>query len=89
MMRVRLMWFSLGFGSTAGVMANFVYKDLLLDRHSLSCQLNNQFDSLSSRLANLESVSSKALVYASIKATVVVNNCYSALRSEASMWRFL
>ncbi|XP_076924069.1 uncharacterized protein LOC143586394 [Bidens hawaiensis] len=59
MMRMRLMWFTLGFASTSAVMANLVYKDLLLDRHSLSCQLKNQFESLESRVSNLESVSPK------------------------------
>ncbi|KAI7726936.1 hypothetical protein M8C21_013999 [Ambrosia artemisiifolia] len=59
MMRMRLLWVTLGFGSTAGVMGSLVYKDLLLDRHSLSLQLKNQFDSLESRVSNLESASSK------------------------------
>ncbi|KAF5803538.1 hypothetical protein HanRHA438_Chr00c38g0856621 [Helianthus annuus] len=56
MMRMRLMWFTVGFAATAAVMGNFLYKDLLLDRHSLSLQLKNQFDSLESRL---DSVSPK------------------------------
>ncbi|XP_071736283.1 uncharacterized protein [Rutidosis leptorrhynchoides] len=55
MLRLRLMWFAVGFGSTAAVMSHFIYKDLLLDRHSLSSQLKQQFDSLESRLSNLES----------------------------------
>ncbi|KAL8240146.1 hypothetical protein R6Q59_013501 [Mikania micrantha] len=41
-------------------MSNFVYKDLLLDRHSLSCQLQKQFYSLESRVSNLESKFSKS-----------------------------
>ncbi|KAL7612351.1 hypothetical protein Lser_V15G05897 [Lactuca serriola] len=59
MLRTRLVWFTFGFASTAAIMSQFVYKDLLLDRHSLSLQLKQQFDSLESRVSNLESVSPK------------------------------
>ncbi|KAJ9541665.1 hypothetical protein OSB04_028171 [Centaurea solstitialis] len=63
MLRMRLVWFSLGLGSTAAIMSHFVYKDLLLDRHSLSCQLKQQFDSLESRVSNLESVLPKVFYF--------------------------
>ncbi|KVI08229.1 hypothetical protein Ccrd_013400 [Cynara cardunculus var. scolymus] len=63
MLRTRLVWFTFGFASTAAVMSQFVYRDLLLDRHSLSCQLKQQFDSLESRLSNLESELPKDLKF--------------------------
>nr|GEW19673.1 transmembrane protein, putative [Tanacetum cinerariifolium] len=50
-----MMWFTVGLGVTAAAMSHFIFKDLLLDRHSLSSQLKQQFDSLDSRLSSLES----------------------------------
>ncbi|GJY65497.1 hypothetical protein Tco_0467735 [Tanacetum coccineum] len=55
MYRIRMMWFTVGLGVTAAAMSHFIFKDLLLDRHSLSSQLKQQFHSLDSRLSSLES----------------------------------
>ncbi|KAL8048846.1 hypothetical protein ABFX02_07G093700 [Erythranthe guttata] len=56
MIRTRLLWSSLGFVSTSGAIAQFVLKDLWIDRNSLSSQLKEQFNSLDTRVSNLESV---------------------------------
>ncbi|XP_023750201.1 uncharacterized protein LOC111898524 [Lactuca sativa] len=58
-------------------MSQFVYKDLLLDRHSLSLQLKQQFDSLESRVSNLESVSPKFRVF-------LVKGCLDVLLKKLS-----
>ncbi|PIN00883.1 hypothetical protein CDL12_26619 [Handroanthus impetiginosus] len=56
MIRTRLLWFTLGFASTSGAIAQFVFKDLWIDRNSLASQLKEKFDSLDTRVSNLESV---------------------------------
>lgn len=55
-MRTRLLWFSLGFASASGAIAQFVFKDLWTDRSSLASQLTGKFNSLDTRVSNLESV---------------------------------
>nr|GEY69430.1 ionotropic glutamate receptor, metazoa [Tanacetum cinerariifolium] len=40
---------------SAAAMYHFLFKELLLDRHSLSSQLKQQFDSLDSRVSSLDS----------------------------------
>ncbi|RAL48295.1 unnamed protein product [Cuscuta campestris] len=54
MMRTRALWFTLGFTSAATVVAQFVHKDLLIDRHSLSSELKAKFGSLEGRVSSLE-----------------------------------
>ncbi|CAA0833277.1 Unknown protein [Striga hermonthica] len=50
----------LGFASTSGAIAQFIFKDLWLERHSLASQLKENFNSLDARVSNLESlISSK------------------------------
>ncbi|KAI3470161.1 hypothetical protein Pfo_026824 [Paulownia fortunei] len=56
MIRTRLLWFSLGFASASGAIAQFVFKDLWTDRNSLISQLEEKFNSLDTRVSNLESV---------------------------------
>ena len=55
MIRTRLLWFSLGFTTSAAVVSHFVWKDLLVDRHALSSHVTQQFDALQTRISNLES----------------------------------
>ncbi|KAL1544872.1 hypothetical protein AAHA92_21669 [Salvia divinorum] len=59
MMRTRFLWFGLGFASASGAIAQFVVKDLWTDRTSLFDQLREKFNSLDTRVSNLESVISK------------------------------
>ncbi|GFP85193.1 hypothetical protein PHJA_000663000 [Phtheirospermum japonicum] len=56
MIRTRLLWFTLGVGSTSGAIAQLIFKDLLAERNSLSSQLKEKFNSLDARVSNLESV---------------------------------
>ncbi|XP_057771271.1 uncharacterized protein LOC130991193 isoform X1 [Salvia miltiorrhiza] len=56
MMRTRFLWFGLGFASASGAIAQFVVKDLWTDRSSLTSQLTEKFNSLDTRVSNLESV---------------------------------
>ncbi|XP_027335125.1 uncharacterized protein LOC113849420 isoform X2 [Abrus precatorius] len=55
MIRTRLLWFSLGFTSSAAVASHFVWKDLWVDRHALNSEMNQKFNSLEARLSNVES----------------------------------
>jgi len=55
MIRTRLLWFSLGFTTSAAVVSHFVWKDLWVDRHALSSHVTQQFDALQTRISNLES----------------------------------
>lgn len=41
MMRTRLLWFSVGFASASGAIAQFVFKDLWSDRSSLASQVKS------------------------------------------------
>lgn len=41
MIRTRLLWFSLGFASASGAIAQFVFKDLWMDRNSLTSQVKS------------------------------------------------
>ncbi|KAL8461264.1 hypothetical protein ACS0TY_032657 [Phlomoides rotata] len=52
---MRLLWFTVGFASTSGAIAQFVFKDLYTDRNSISSQLKEKFNSLDTRVSNLES----------------------------------
>ncbi|XAR71101.1 hypothetical protein NMG60_11028213 [Bertholletia excelsa] len=56
MMRTRMLWYTLGFASTAAATTQFVFKDLWVDRQSLSSQLKHKFDALDTRISNLEQV---------------------------------
>ncbi|KAH6766295.1 hypothetical protein C2S52_017278 [Perilla frutescens var. hirtella] len=49
-------WFSLGFASTSGAIAQFVFKDLWTDLSSIASLLTEKFNSLDTRVSNLESV---------------------------------
>ncbi|KAL8487967.1 hypothetical protein ACS0TY_024304 [Phlomoides rotata] len=55
MIRMILLWFTVGFASTSGAIAQFVFKDLYADRNSISSQLKEKFNSLNTRVSNLES----------------------------------
>ncbi|KAM7461076.1 hypothetical protein LguiA_029197 [Lonicera macranthoides] len=52
MVRTRLLWFTVGFGSATAAMTHFIFRDLFNDRHSLSSQ--EKFDALNTRVSNLE-----------------------------------
>ncbi|KAG9136180.1 hypothetical protein Leryth_003791 [Lithospermum erythrorhizon] len=54
MIRTRLLWFTMGFASASGLMAQFIFKDLLIHRNSISNQVAEQFNALETRVANLE-----------------------------------
>ncbi|KAL3835080.1 hypothetical protein ACJIZ3_009816 [Penstemon smallii] len=56
MFRTRLLWFSIGFASASAAITQFIVKDLWVDRTSISSKLKENFDSLDSRISNLESV---------------------------------
>ncbi|XP_052207895.1 uncharacterized protein LOC127811768 [Diospyros lotus] len=56
MMRTRLVWFTFGFGSSAAAITHFIFKDLWIDRQSLSSHLKEKFDALDARVSNLEQV---------------------------------
>ncbi|KAL3641608.1 hypothetical protein CASFOL_012423 [Castilleja foliolosa] len=56
MIRTRLLWFTLGVASTSGAIAQFIFRDLMVERNSLSSQLTEKFNSLDARVSNLESV---------------------------------
>ncbi|KAK4270053.1 hypothetical protein QN277_023139 [Acacia crassicarpa] len=56
MLRTRLLWFSLGFTISAATISHFVWKDLWVDRHSLSADMKQKFDALEARVSNLESL---------------------------------
>ncbi|MFS7899790.1 hypothetical protein Hanom_Chr14g01294771 [Helianthus anomalus] len=43
-MMMILLWFKLGFASTAAATAQFSYKDLLLDRYTFSSQVLSSLD---------------------------------------------
>ncbi|KAH6784383.1 Rho GTPase activating protein with PAK-box/P21-Rho-binding domain-containing protein [Perilla frutescens var. hirtella] len=49
-------WFSLGFASTSGAIAQFVFKDLWTDLSSIVSMLTEKFNLLDTRVSNLESV---------------------------------
>ncbi|CAL0315346.1 unnamed protein product [Lupinus luteus] len=55
MMRTRLVWFSAGLTSTAAIVSQFVWKDLYVERHNLTSDINTTFDDLNARVSNLES----------------------------------
>lgn len=55
MMRTRLLWFGVGFTTSAAVVSHFVWKDLWSDRHALASHMTHQFDALQARLSTLES----------------------------------
>ncbi|KAG8369464.1 hypothetical protein BUALT_Bualt14G0016400 [Buddleja alternifolia] len=55
MMRTRLLWFSVGLASASGAITQFIFKDLWIDRTSLASQLKEKFNSLDTRVSNLES----------------------------------
>ncbi|KAL8098189.1 uncharacterized protein LOC141682717 [Apium graveolens] len=54
MLRTRLLWFTLGFGSATAAMSHFVFRDLWLHRQNLSSTLKQQFEALDTRVSNLE-----------------------------------
>nr|GMD85408.1 fanconi anemia group D2 protein [Ipomoea batatas] len=56
MTRTRFMWFTLGFSSASALMAQFVFRDLLIDRTLLSSQLKEKFSALEGRVSSLETV---------------------------------
>ncbi|OVA03044.1 hypothetical protein BVC80_1807g16 [Macleaya cordata] len=56
MMRTRLLWFGFGFTVAGAAIAQFVWRDLLTDRHSLSSEVNHKFDALEARISMLESL---------------------------------
>ncbi|MED6149427.1 hypothetical protein PIB30_062238 [Stylosanthes scabra] len=58
MMRTRLLWSSLGFVSTSAVFSHFIWKDLWVERHALSSEIDHHFHALQARVSNLESSSS-------------------------------
>ncbi|KAM6551525.1 hypothetical protein CsatB_001333 [Cannabis sativa] len=56
MLRTRLAWTTIGFAVSAAAISQFVWKDLLVDRHTFSSEMRQKFDALEQRVANLESV---------------------------------
>ncbi|XP_062096718.1 uncharacterized protein LOC133802435 [Humulus lupulus] len=56
MLRTRLVWTSIGFAVSAAAISQFVWKDLLVDRHTFSSEMKQKFDALEQRVANLQSV---------------------------------
>ncbi|KAI4354028.1 hypothetical protein L6164_002929 [Bauhinia variegata] len=56
MLRTRILWFTLGFGTTSTAISHFVWKDLWVDRHHLSLDMKRKFDVLDGRVSNLESI---------------------------------
>ncbi|XP_073136489.1 uncharacterized protein [Henckelia pumila] len=56
MIRTRMLWFSFGFASASASIAHFMYKDLWFDRNSIASDVKERFQSLDSRVSNLESV---------------------------------
>ncbi|PKI55268.1 uncharacterized protein LOC116212901 [Punica granatum] len=56
MLRTRLLWFGLGFTATAAAISQLVWRDLWVDRHALSSDMKQKFDSLEARVSTLESV---------------------------------
>ncbi|XP_051116655.1 uncharacterized protein LOC127241579 isoform X2 [Andrographis paniculata] len=60
MIRTRLLWFTLGFASASGAIAQFVCRDLWADRNSRSRELMDKFNALDARVSNMESVVSSS-----------------------------
>ncbi|KZV34810.1 hypothetical protein F511_00712 [Dorcoceras hygrometricum] len=56
MIRTRMLWFSFGFASASVAIAHVMYKDLLSDRSSITSEMKERFNSLDSRVSNLETV---------------------------------
>ncbi|KAI3980450.1 hypothetical protein MKX01_038622 [Papaver californicum] len=56
MMRTRLVSFGFGFCVTGAVIGQFVWKDLLTERISLTSEVNHKFDALQARISKLESL---------------------------------
>ncbi|XP_065873808.1 uncharacterized protein [Euphorbia lathyris] len=57
MLRTRLLWFTMGFSVSAATIGHFVLRDLWSDRYALSSHMNQTFDTLETRVKNLESIS--------------------------------
>ncbi|KAK7292768.1 hypothetical protein RJT34_15621 [Clitoria ternatea] len=55
MMRTRLLWFGLGFTSSTLAISHFVWKNVEVDRHALTTDINHKFQALQARISNLES----------------------------------
>lgn len=56
MMRIRLLWFTLGLTVTGGAISHFAWRDLLMDRLYLTSDMKAKFDALETRMSNLEPV---------------------------------
>ncbi|KAL3360709.1 hypothetical protein AABB24_013917 [Solanum stoloniferum] len=54
MMRIRLVWFTIGFTSASAAMSQFIFRDLWAHQLSLSSQLEEKFGVLGTRVSNLE-----------------------------------
>lgn len=54
MMRIRLVWFTVGFTSASAAMSQFIFRDLWAHQLSLSSQLEEKFGVLGTRVSNLE-----------------------------------
>ncbi|XP_012084243.1 uncharacterized protein LOC105643658 [Jatropha curcas] len=57
MIRTRLLWFTVGFSVTSAAIGQFVWRDLLSERHALTSRTKQTFDALEARVLNLESIS--------------------------------
>ncbi|XP_050204875.1 uncharacterized protein LOC126654913 [Mercurialis annua] len=55
MLRTRLVWFTVGFSVSTAAIGQFIWRDLLVDRYTLSSTTKHNFDGLEDRLRNLES----------------------------------
>ncbi|KAI3919444.1 hypothetical protein MKW98_030155 [Papaver atlanticum] len=56
MMRTRFVSFGFSFCVTGAAIAQFVWKDLLTERISLTSEVKHKFDALEARISTLESL---------------------------------